>query len=426
MDALPSEVTTEILSGRYRLGEVIGRGGMASVYSARDENLGRDVALKLFAPQSAEADELKRQQAEIELLATLNHPSLVTLFDAGTDTRIPDEPRPFLTMELVEGQDLRSRIRHSPVPFDELAVIGAGLADALAYVHSLGIIHRDIKPANVLLVQVRPGEPLRPKLTDFGIARIIDGTRLTATGTMVGTAAYLSPEQARGADMGPASDIYSLGLVLLECIKGSVEYPGSAVESAVARLHRAPVVPDAVPAEWAQLIRAMTALDPLDRPSAADLEAALRQALVSPDSLPGLLAEERTRVLPAPPARPPRSATGVRDFVQDTAQDPVQRTAAGSAGHAPGIRPGTRRHHALTPDEAPARRAGVLARPLARFRRARLRTRIAVVLALVALLAAAAVAVSLTVPQPPAVVPYPAVSGDLGEHLKQLQKSVQP
>lgn len=426
MDALPSEVTTEILSGRYRLGEVIGRGGMASVYSARDENLGRDVALKLFAPQSAEADELKRQQAEIELLATLNHPSLVTLFDAGTDTRIPDEPRPFLTMELVEGQDLRSRIRHSAVPYDELAVIGAGLADALAYVHSLGIIHRDIKPANVLLVQVRPGEPLRPKLTDFGIARIIDGTRLTATGTMVGTAAYLSPEQARGADMGPASDIYSLGLVLLECIKGSVEYPGSAVESAVARLHRAPVVPDAVPAEWAQLIRAMTALDPLDRPAAADLEAALRQALVSPDSLPGLLAEERTRVLPAPPARPPRSATGVRDFVQDTAQDPVQNTAAGSAGQAPGIRPGTRRHHALTPDDAPARRAGVLARPLARFRRARLRTRIAVVLALVALLAAAAVAVSLTVPQPPAVVPYPAVSGDLGEHLKQLQKSVQP
>nr|WP_217500961.1 serine/threonine-protein kinase [Arthrobacter sp. C9C5] len=402
---------------------------MASVYSARDENLGRDVALKLFAPQSADADELKRQQAEIELLATLNHPSLVTLFDAGTDTRIPDEPRPFLTMELVEGQDLRSRIRHSPVPLDELAVIGAGLADALAYVHSLGIIHRDIKPANVLLVRVRPGEPLRPKLTDFGIARIVDGTRLTATGTMVGTAAYLSPEQARGADMGPASDIYSLGLVLLECIKGSVEYPGSAVESAVARLHRAPVIPDAVPAEWAQLIRAMTALDPLDRPAAADLEAALRQALVSPDSLPGPLAEERTRVLPAPPARPPRSATGVRDFVQDTAQDPVQNTAQGSAGQAPGTRAGTRRHHALTPDDAPVRRAGrlgVLGRPLARFRQARRRTRIAVVLTLVALLAAAAVAVSLAVPKPPAVVPYPAVSGDLGEHLKQLQKSVQP
>ena len=302
----PDSVTAELLSGRYRLGEVIGRGGMASVYSAKDVNLGRDVALKLFAPQSADPDELRRQEAEIELLATLNHPSLVTLFDAGTDTRIPEEPRPFLTMELVDGQDLRARIRHSPLPLAEIAVIGAGVSDALAYVHSLGIVHRDIKPANILLVPVRPGEPLRPKLTDFGIARMVDGTRLTATGTMVGTAAYLSPEQSRGADLGPASDIYSLGLVLLECIKGELEYPGSAVESAVARLHRAPAIPDTVPAEWAKLIRAMTALDPLDRPSAADLEVALRHALVSPEALPGLLAEERTRVLPAPPARPPR------------------------------------------------------------------------------------------------------------------------
>ena len=187
------------------------------------------------------------RKRRFELLATLNHPSLVTLFDAGTDTRIPEEPRPFLTMELVDGQDLRTRIRHSPLPLAEIAVIGAGVSDALAYVHSLGIIHRDIKPANILLVPVRPGEPLRPKLTDFGIARMVDGTRLTATGTMVGTAAYLSPEQSRGADLGPASDIYSLGLVLLECIKGELEYPGSAVESAVARLHRAPGIPDTVP-----------------------------------------------------------------------------------------------------------------------------------------------------------------------------------
>src|SRR6478672_2218512 len=302
----PSSIRDEVVGGRYRLGEVVGRGGMSTVYCAHDANLGRDVALKLFAPQAPDADELKRQEAEIQLLATLNHPSLVTLFDAGVDTRIPDEPRPFLTMELVEGQDLRGRIRHSRVPLEELAVIGAGIADALAYVHGLGIVHRDIKPANILLVPVRPGEPLRPKLTDFGIARIIDGTRLTATGTMVGTAAYLSPEQARGADLGPASDIYSLGLVLLECLKGEVEYPGSAVESAVARLHRAPVIPDAVPEEWARLIQAMTVLEPLDRPSAAELEAAFRTALVSPGSLPGPVTAEPTRVLPAPPARRPR------------------------------------------------------------------------------------------------------------------------
>lgn len=394
--------TAEVLDGRYRLGEVIGRGGMASVYTARDENLGRDVALKLFAPQSADADELKRQEAEIQMLATLNHPSLVTLFDAGIDSRVPEEPRPFLTMELVEGQDLRSRIRHSPVPLDELAVIGAGVADALAYVHNLGIIHRDIKPANILLVQVRPGEPLRPKLTDFGIARIVDGTRLTATGTMVGTAAYLSPEQARGADLGPASDIYSLGLVLLECIKGAVEYPGSAIESAVARLHRAPEIPGDVPAEWATLITAMTALDPMDRPTAADLETALRQALVSPESVPGPVSEEPTRILPAPPSRPPL-------VVPDAAR--AADAGTGSRTTAPLQAAGSSRP-----------RAGLI-----RSGRSAGRGKLAAALAGVALLAAGAMILlpSIT-PKTPEPVQYPAVTGTLGEHLEQLQKSVEP
>ncbi|MDQ0822231.1 serine/threonine protein kinase [Arthrobacter sp. V4I6] len=412
MDSSPNSVAVDLVSGRYRLGEVIGRGGMASVHTAKDLNLGRDVALKLFAPQSADPDELRRQEAEIELLATLNHPNLVTLFDAGIDGRIPDEPRPFLTMELVDGQDLRTRILRSPLSLNELAVVGAGVADALAYVHALGIIHRDIKPANILLVPGRPGEPLRPKLTDFGIARIIDGTRLTATGTMVGTAAYLSPEQARGADLGPASDIYSLGLVMLECLKGEVEFPGSAVESAVARLHRAPSVPDTVPADWAQLFRAMTALDPRDRPAAADLESALRQALISPQSLPGLLAEERTRVLPAPPARPPRL--------------PLP----------PEYKAGTRPLPRLDPD-APSQPTGTVnsatetaslaIRTVARFRHSGRRTRIALLMAVLALLAVAASAVpALTAPEAPAVVPYPSVTGSLGEHLVELQKSVQP
>ncbi len=408
MDISPDSVTAELLGGRYQLGEVIGRGGMASVYAAKDVNLGRDVALKLFIPQSADPEELRRQEAEIELLATLNHPSLVTLFDAGTDTRVPAEPRPFLTMELVDGQDLRARIRHSPLPLNEVAVIGAGVADGLAYVHSLGIIHRDIKPANILLAPVRPGEPLRPKLTDFGIARIMDGTRLTATGTMVGTAAYLSPEQARGADLGPASDIYSLGLVLLECIKGEIEYPGSAVESAVARLHRAPAIPGTLPAEWAQLIRAMTALDPLDRPAAADLEMALRHALVSPASLPGPVSDVHTRVLPAPPARSPRMApTG----------------ASPTTGSGPRTRP----LHQLNPDAADESGSESFPRrAFARFRAARRRIQVAVVVAVLAVVAAAVGVVSATAPEAPAVVHYPAVTGDLGQHLQELQKSVAP
>jgi serine/threonine protein kinase len=382
---------------------------MSSVYTARDENLGRDVALKLFAPQAADADELKRQEAEIKLLATLNHPSLVTLFDAGVDTRVPDQPRPFLTMELVEGQDLRGRLRHSPVPLEELAVIGAGIADALAYVHGLGIIHRDIKPANILLVQVRPGEPLRPKLTDFGIARIVDGTRLTATGTMVGTAAYLSPEQAMGSPLSPATDIYSLGLVLLECIKGTVEYPGSAVESAVARLHRAPVIPENLPEEWQHLLSAMTAIEPLERPSAADLETALRRALVSPDSVPGEVADEHTRMLPALPSRPP-STVLPNAALQAAAQQSAGVPSAGAHSTAP---------EPVASLEETRGTGG-------RRRRSR-RIWLASAAAAAALLAAAtAVTFAVSTPGTPDVVTYPTVTGTLGDHLVELQKSVEP
>ncbi|MDQ1057476.1 serine/threonine protein kinase [Arthrobacter globiformis] len=412
LEESPSGVTTDVLGGRYRLGEVIGRGGMSSVYTARDQNLGRDVALKLFAPQAADADELKRQEAEIRLLATLNHPSLVTLFDAGVDTRVPDQPRPFLTMELVEGQDLRSRIRHSRVPLDELSVVGAGVADALAYVHGLGIIHRDIKPANILLIQVRPGEPVRPKLTDFGIARIVDGTRLTATGTMVGTAAYLSPEQAMGSPLSPASDIYSLGLVLLECITGTVEYPGSAVESAVARLHRAPEIPGDLPTEWQHLLASMTALEPLERPSAADLEVALRHALVSPESAPADLAEEHTRVLPTLPSRPPSiilPGPSETSGLSATSGFPETESTAKTAAKRP--------EHG-TPTGPNGRPAGA---------KRRRRFRIGAALAAAALLGgAAAVTVAANSPETPDVVPYPSVSGTLGDHLVELQRSVEP
>lgn len=395
----PSSNMNDVVAGRYRLGEVIGRGGMSSVYSARDGNLGRDVALKLFAPQAPDVGELKRQEAEIRMLATLNHPSLVTLFDAGTDTRIPTEPRPFLTMELADGQDLRTRIRHSPVPLDELAVIGAGVADALSYVHSLGIIHRDIKPANILLAQTRPGEPLRAKLTDFGIARITDATRLTATGAMVGTAAYLSPEQAMGSPLTPATDVYSLGLVLLECIKQAVEYPGSAVESAVARLHRPPEIPADLPAGWADLIRSMTAIEPLDRPASADIETALRQALVSPESAPGSLAPQPTRVLPSMPFRAPSISSAPAAPSPDPAPDPAT---------------GPRRPQTGRP-------AGP-----SRARRPRRLWPAAVLI----LLAAAGGSVALTAGLPQEstadVAPYPTVTGALGDHLQELQKKVEP
>ncbi len=407
MDSSSEKSTAELLGGRYLLGEVIGRGGMATVYTARDVNLSRTVALKLFDPRLAGADELRRQDAEVELLASLNHPGLVTLFDAGADDRIPGEPRPFLTMELVDGEDLRTRLRRDPVTLAELALIGAGIADTLAYVHSLGIVHRDIKPANILLAPVRAGEPIRPKLTDFGIARLIDGTRLTATGTMVGTAAYLSPEQARGANIGPASDIYSFGLVLLECVKREIEYPGNAVESAVARLHRQPVIPGHLGPEWVRLIRAMTAAEPSERPTAAAVESALRQAVISPASVPAALDGVDTQVLPAPPARPPQLMIPDADTRQMERPHP-----GGTSGRSSSPEPGR--------DTGRSSWA-------ARLRATSRRSRIGLALAAVVLAgAAAAGAVAVSVPAAPAVVPYPAVTGSLGDHLKELQENVQP
>lgn len=425
MVAEAPSIRLEVVGGRYRLGEVIGRGGTSSVYRARDENLGRDVAVKLFAPQAPDVDELKRQEAEIQLLATLNHPNLVTLFDAGIDARIPDEPRPFLTMELVGGQDLRSRIRHSALPLDELAVIGAGSADALAYVHSLGIIHRDIKPANILLVQTRPGEPLRAKVTDFGIARIADSTRLTATGVMVGTAAYLSPEQAMGSPLSPATDVYSLGLVLIECIKQAMEYPGGAVESAVARLHRAPNIPEDLPAEWADLLRSMTAIEALDRPTAAEVETALRKALVSPAFIPGELPPETTRALPTRPARAPAVTTNLPaprlspNAVSEVtdAQDP---SGAGSAISA--VQP------LLVPGNGQVRDRRVTRRVPRSSRAGRKGRRLLVAILTVLALGggAAALTASLASVPTPVVVPYPTVTGALGDQLQQLQKRVEP
>src|SRR6185437_6676062 len=141
---------------------------------------------------------------------------------------------------------------------------------ALAAVHSFGLVHRDIKPANILISTT--GDV---KLSDFGIARELEAERLTAAADVIGTAAYLSPEQARGAEVGPPTDVYALGLVLLESLTGRREYPGQAVESAVARLLRDPVIPENLPGSWPTLLRAMTQSDPAQRPTAADVEATL-------------------------------------------------------------------------------------------------------------------------------------------------------
>lgn len=258
--------TGDLLDGRYRLQSKIGSGGMGVVYLARDEVLGRDVAVKMFRDPSADHE---RFSSETRLLACLNHHSLVTLFDARTG----EQGVAFLVMEHVTGPTLRDRLRSGPIARGDVWNIAHDLAEALHVVHSAGIVHRDIKPSNVLLrPSPVPGEEFRAKLADFGIAYMVDSTRMTLPGTVLGTAAYLSPEQVRGEDAAPPSDVYSLGLVLIESLTGEKVYgQGTTHEAALARLAHDPVVPDWVGEQWRLLLCEMTHRDPSRRPSALDV-----------------------------------------------------------------------------------------------------------------------------------------------------------
>jgi GAF domain-containing protein len=279
--AVPAaDATDRVLGGRYWLESVIGDGGMATVYRARDEVLGRAVAVKLFHhPNAADAS---RQETELTVLADLNHHGLVNLLDAGVDTDANNQSRRYLVMAFITGSDLQARLAEGPIHSRHIAEIGYDVAEALEYIHSNHIIHRDIKPSNILLVDYGDDAPrARAKLTDFGIALADDVERLTREGATTGTAAYLSPEQAAGAKVGRASDVYSLGLVLLECFTRHVEYPGTIVESAVARLSRDPVIPTDLPDHWRALLTAMTARKPSERPSRRELVAALRQIVIA-------------------------------------------------------------------------------------------------------------------------------------------------
>jgi len=254
-----------LLAGRYELGPVIGAGSSAVVHQGCDLISGAPVAVKILHP-GASANDLRQHHQEMEALAKLTHPGLVALHGGGTEGG-----RHFVVTDLVEGSTLAQRIRGGP-PLSPAAVrvLGTDLAEALAYVHARGFIHRDMKPANVLLDHAG-----RPKLADFGIARAVDGTSFTGSGYVVGTAAYLAPEQVRGEHVGPMADIYALGLVLLEALTGYREYPGLPAESATARLHRPPEIPEGLPGGLGALLEAMTDDEPARRPTAMSVAGTL-------------------------------------------------------------------------------------------------------------------------------------------------------
>ena len=203
-------------------------------------------------------------------------------------------------MEVVDGITLARALDGGPLAPHRAAALGAQLAGALAYVHERGVVHRDVKPANIL-VDDRTGQA---KLTDFGVARLVDGTRLTEAGTTLGTANYLAPEQATGDEVTPACDVYSLGLVLLECLTGSVAFPGYGVTAAVARLHRDPDIPAWLPDGWRGLLAAMTSRKAADRPRSADVAVRLALLVSTGDRAAAELTAPVAVGLPAPPPQP--------------------------------------------------------------------------------------------------------------------------
>ncbi|MBT0773087.1 serine/threonine protein kinase [Kineosporia sp. J2-2] len=288
----------QLLAGRYALGDVIGRGGMGLVYRAWDSELQRDVAVKVLH-QLAMEDDVNRARfaSEANTLAGLNHPGLIALLDAATHG---DEP--YIAMELIEGETLSRRCRPEPMSPKEVSAVGACLGDALEYVHGQRIVHRDLKPSNVLLSD--DGEV---KLGDFGVARALDhAERLTGTGLTMGTAGYLSPEQVRGEEIRESSDIYSLGLVLIEALSGRPAFHGDPAAVAVARLHNSPRIDVDIPAGLAGLLTAMTDNDPQLRPDAGEVAVRLRAFHELGDDASGATVTELVN-LPAPLRTAPES-----------------------------------------------------------------------------------------------------------------------
>jgi serine/threonine protein kinase len=300
-----------VLGGRYDLVRHIARGGMGDVYEAHDQLLERRVAVKLY--RAASPVDRSRFDAEVRVLAGLNHRGLVHVHDAGAHGEDA-----FVVLELIDGPPLSASLRDGQaLPADQVREIGARLADALDYIHRQGVVHRDVTPSNILC------DPTgQPRLVDFGIARLLESPRMTATSMTIGTAAFMAPEQVQGHEVTPAADVYALGLVLLEALTGRREFDGPMQEVAIARLARDPDTATGVPTPWQALLREMVQRDPALRPTAAAVRDRLEAmasaadqattpmavgARVPPTGVPGLdttavlHAGGATEVLPVPP-----------------------------------------------------------------------------------------------------------------------------
>jgi len=275
------------LSGRYETSEKLGTGGMSNVYKATDRILERTVAVKILAEHLSDDERfVARFRREALAVAKLIHPNIVQVYDTGVD-----QDRHYIVMEYVEGRSGAQILqRQGPVEPEVAAEIGIQACAGLDYAHRRGIIHRDVKPGNLMIVggPVGGGEMI-VKLTDFGIARAVEQTRITQVGSVVGTAAYLAPEQVRGEEATPATDVYALGVVLYQFLTGRLPYEGSSLaELAVRQQNEKPLPPDTYNSEvpetlGAAVLRALEG-DPNRRYASADeLAAGLRLGLEGGD-----------------------------------------------------------------------------------------------------------------------------------------------
>jgi serine/threonine-protein kinase len=289
-----------VLSGRYRLESKLGSGGMSTVYLALDEVLDRPVAVKLLHREiSEEADQLERFRREARAAARLSHPNLVGVIDAGED-----DGRPYIVFEYIEGRTLKRRLQEEGrLPIDEAVAYAIEIGRGLTAAHARKLVHRDVKPQNVLI-----DPDGRAKVTDFGIARSLEQQGMTATGRVLGTTDYVSPEQAMGEDVDERSDVYSLGVVLYEMLTGDVPFRAE-TQVGVAMKHVNEPMPDVqtrrpeVSAAVASVVDRATTKDPRDRyGTVAEMVRDLEQTLEVEAARRGGTSGEATSVLDSVPA----------------------------------------------------------------------------------------------------------------------------
>ena len=325
---------SRVLSGRYRIDESIGRGGMASVYRGYDLTLGRDVAIKILDPELArDAGFRTRFRLEAQAASRMSHPTIVRVFDAGEETEsLPDgttQPVPYIVMELVSGRLLKDVIEEGPVDAERAVAYADGILEALEYSHRAGVVHRDIKPGNVM---VTADDHI--KVMDFGIARAVSDSSSTVAETtaILGTAAYYSPEQAKGEPVDARADLYSTGVVLYELLTGRAPFRGeSPVAVAYQHVSETPLTPSEINEEIPRALDAVVlralAKDPYQRyQDAPSFRAALTHALTGKAPSRRQLGTLTSELYGPNPRQAAETARSLRQLSTDTT---MRRTQSG-------------------------------------------------------------------------------------------------